>query len=277
MITDLTKYKRIFAFGCSFTAYIYPAWADIIYKSMNPEAKFYNFGKSGGGNVFIANRITEANRKFKFTENDLVVVMWSTNARIDLYKTHEGGNNGQWKTPGNIYSQSMLSEQVVRELEDLNWFLMRDLSVIELTTSYLNNLPCGSVKLMSIPYDYESSSRRMPIKKLTNTIINTYEPFLHDEYPNMSLYEFMNNEWSSSITYKHNDHPGLDKFIDYHPTPVDYANYLIKCGVPISQEAIDYAQESLDKMLVPDISHRDIINMFPDCDKRLSEAYRHLW
>ena len=277
MITDLTKYKRIFAFGCSFTGYIYPTWADIIYKSMSPDVEFYNFGKSGGGNVFIANRITEANRKFKFTDTDLVVVLWSTHARIDFYKSDDSGNHGQWRTPGNIYSQDMLSKQAVKELEDLNWFLMRDLSIIDLTTTYLNNLPCDSIKLMSSPHDYEISSRHMDIQNLTGSIINTYDSFLKDEYPNVSLYEFMDCKWSSVIKYKDPNHPDLEYFTDYHPTPVDYANYLIKCNVPISQEAITYAHESLNKMLATGLYRLDIVNMFLDCDQRLSNAYRLLW
>jgi hypothetical protein len=239
---------------------------------MLSDTEFYNFGKAGGGNVFIANRITEANRKYKFTETDLVVVLWSTNARIDFYKTNDGG----WKTPGNIYTQDMLSQQTVRELEDLNWFLMRDLSVIDLTTSYLNNLPCGSIKLMSIPYYYENKQQSIKNDKLTDSIVETYGE-LSKQYPEVSLYEFMNFKWSSSIQYKHPQHPEVDKFIDYHPTPVDYANYLIKCNVPISQQAIDYAHESLNKMLAPNISHPDIINMFPDCDRRISDAFKQLW
>jgi hypothetical protein len=272
MITDLTKYKRIFAFGCSFTSYIYPTWADLIYKSMSPDTEFYNFGKSGGGNVFIANRITEANRKYKFTDTDLVVVLWSTNARIDFYKTNFG-----WITPGNIYTQNLLSEKAVRELEDLNWFLMRDLSIVDLTTTYLNNLPCGSIKLMSIPYDYEIKQQNLKVESLSASIIETYDSCLRDEYSNVSLFEFMNFHWSAAIKYKHHAHPELEEFIDYHPTPVDYANYLIKCNVPISQEAIDYAHESLNKMLVKGITHTEIVNMFPDCDKRLSDAFKQLW
>lgn len=272
MITDLTKYKRIFSFGCSFTAYIYPTWADLIYKSMSPDVEFYNFGKSGGGNVFIANRITEANRKYKFTDTDLVVVMWSTNARIDFFKTEK-----RWQTPGNIYTQDMLSKHTVRELEDLNWFLLRDLSMIDLTASYLNNLPCGTIKLMSVPFDYENKINDISLDdELTTSIIETYSDLLN-EYPKLSLYEFMNYKWSSLIKYKNNAHPELDVFIDYHPTPVDYANYLLTCKVPITQEAIIYAHESLKKMLVAGITREEIINMFPDCDKRLSDAYRLLW
>jgi hypothetical protein len=271
MITDLTKYKRIFSFGCSFTGYIYPTWADILYKSMSPDVEFYNFAKAGGGNLFIANRITEANRKFKFTETDLVTVLWSTSARIDFYKTEDGG----WKTPGNIYTQDMLSKEAVRELEDLNWFLMRDLSVIDLTTTYLNNLPCDCIKLMSVSPDYENFMHHIQENKLANSIIKTYNELIN-EYP-ISLHEFMNFTWPTSIKYKYPEHPEQDVFIDYHPTPVDYANYLIKCNVPISQQAIEYAHESSNKMLVPGISRSDIINMFPDCDQRISEAYKLLW
>jgi hypothetical protein len=153
---------------------------------------------------------------------------------------------------------------------------MRDLSVIDLTTSYLNNLPCGSIKLMSIPYDYEMSHRQMEIEPITESIINTYS-CLNDEYPNISLFEFMNFAWSSSIKYKNPDHPEMEYFIDYHPTPVDYANYLIKCNVPISQQAIDYAHDSLTNMQVDNISKLDIVNMFSDCDQRLSEGFRLLW
>jgi hypothetical protein len=271
MITDLTKYKRIFSFGCSFTSYIYPTWADIIHKSMLPDTEFYNFGKSGGGNVFIANRITEANRKYKFTETDLVVVMWSTSARIDFYKSEYG-----WKTPGNIYTQDLLSQSTVKELEDLNWFLMRDLSIIDLTTSYLNNSPCDSIKLMSVPHDYENRHHHTLEDQLAISIIETYNN-LNEEYTNISLYEFMNFKWSASVKYKHHAHPKQDIFTDYHPTPVDYANYLIKCNVPISQQAIDYAQESLDKMLVDGLTQQEIVNMFPDCDQRVTDAFKQLW
>jgi len=272
MITDLTKYKRIFAFGCSFTSYIYPTWADLIYKSMSPDVEFYNFGKSGGGNVFIANRITEANRKYKFTETDLVIVMWSTYARFDFYKTEHG-----WKTPGNIYTQDILSEHSVRELEDLNWFLIRDLSIIDLTTSYLNNLPCGIIKLMSVPYSYDILQQNQKMKPLTISIINTYESFLSAEYPKYALYQHMRYKWSNTIRYYHPAFPDVKQFIDYHPTPVDYANYLIECNVPITQEAINYAHESLEKMLVDGITHSDIINMFPDCDQRITNSFKQLW
>jgi hypothetical protein len=265
MITDLKKYKRIFAFGCSFTSYIYPTWADIIYKSMNPDVEFYNLGKSGGGNLFISHRIVEANKKYKFNKDDLVVVMWSTYARIDFYKTNFG-----WKTPGNIYTQDDLSMSTVKELEDLNWFLMRDLPTIELTTNYINNLPCGVIKFMAVPFDYEHANHTMEPDKVTKSIFNLYSN-LYEQYPK-SLYEFLHRKWNSIIRYTDSDIP-----IDYHPSPVDYKNYLIDCSVPITQEAINYAHESLDKLLTPNISRLDAINMFPECGDRIDKSFLQAW
>lgn len=268
MITDLKKYKRIFAFGCSFTSYLYPTWADIIYKSMSPKVEFYNLGKSGGGNLFISHRIVEANKKYKFNEDDLVVVMWSTHARLDFYKTDFG-----WVTPGNIYTQGELSQSSVRELEDLNWFVMRDLATIDMTTQYINNLPCDSIKFMSVPFTYEYDSHNQTYTTFIKSILELYADIMKD-YPEKTLFEFMGKTWHNEHKIKYTD---PDMPIDYHPTPVDYLDYLISCGVPVSQEAIDYAHESLNRLLTPNISKADAVNMFPDCDDRVNKSRILLW
>ena len=140
---DLKKYKRVFAFGCSFTQYMYPTWANIIHKSMDSTVPFYSLARSGGGNMFIANRLTEANRKYKFDETDLVLLMWSTYCRLDFYNSGdlvvEPSNNfgTGWVTAGNIYSQDLISQEVIKRIGDVNWFLMRDFSVIEIGRAHV--------------------------------------------------------------------------------------------------------------------------------------------
>jgi hypothetical protein len=267
---DLKRYKRLFAFGCSFTSYIYPTWADILYKSMQENIPFNNFGKAGGGNTFISNRITEANRKYKFDKDDLVVVMWSTNCRIDYYLTENGG----WRTPGNIYTQDMLSQEIVRQFDDLNWYLMRDFSTIDLTTTYLESLECDCLKFLSVPQNYEPlmNHNTSMMSNLTSDICKTYKE-VFDKYQ-ISMYEFMKFEWSTEIKYQH---PEFGLTIDYHPTPVDYLNYLIKCNVPLSQESIDYANNAFDILTKPNQTHRGIIKTFSECDERLSMAFKELW
>lgn len=84
---DTKKYKRFFAFGCSFTHYFWPTWADIIGREI---PHYENWGRGSAGNQFIFNSIIECNLRNKFNEDDLVIVMWSSCSREDRYL------NGDW-------------------------------------------------------------------------------------------------------------------------------------------------------------------------------------
>jgi hypothetical protein len=106
---DFTKYKRFFTFGCSYTSYIWPTWADLISKDM-PQAEFYNLGKTGSGNLCISSRVAEANNRFKFTDTDLVMVMFSSYTREDRWVEYE------WMTKGNVYVNNVYTSDWVRKL-----------------------------------------------------------------------------------------------------------------------------------------------------------------
>ena len=134
----------------------------------------------------------------------------------------------------------------------------------------INNLPCGVIKFMAVPVDYEHTNHIMEPDNVTKSMFNLYSN-LYEQYPK-SLYEFMRRKWPGTIKYTDSD-----MSIDYHPTPVDYKNYLIDCGVPITQEAINYAHESLDKLLTPNISRLDAINMFPECGDRIDKSFLQAW
>jgi hypothetical protein len=79
------KNKRLFTFGCSFTEYIWPTWADILGQQ---HEYFENWGLAGGGNLYIFNSIIEANQRHKFTREDTVIIMWSGMTRVDYYHTN---------------------------------------------------------------------------------------------------------------------------------------------------------------------------------------------
>ena len=51
--------SRLFTFGCSFTSYHWPTWADILGREYD---YFENWGRSGGSNQFIFNSLIEAKR-----------------------------------------------------------------------------------------------------------------------------------------------------------------------------------------------------------------------
>jgi len=90
------KYKRFFAFGCSFTNYFWPTWADIIAHDLQIPSQ--NWGISGLGNVAIATRMIECDIKNTFTPDDLIVVLWSTWHREDRFL------NNDWTLCGNVFN-----------------------------------------------------------------------------------------------------------------------------------------------------------------------------
>jgi hypothetical protein len=220
-----------------------------------PDAEFYNLGLSGTSNPFIANRLVEANLKFKLCETDLVVIMWTTTCRETHYV------RGRWFNPGNIFSQDVYSKEFVDKFADPDGYLMRDLAMIEMATSYVNNLPCDYVGLLSTPMDFKYHHDSSPSYDLANEILDTYKDLL-SKFPKSMLELEMDNRWEPGSTYRSDMFAGVRE--DYHPSPTKYCNYLIKLGLPITQDSIDYAEECTQ--LIKDINHRDQFTaLFPEC------------
>ena len=230
MIENLKQYKRLFTFGCSFTEYHFPTWATIMHKSM-PNATYYNLGKCGSNNPFIAHRIVEANKRFGFCKTDLVMVMYTTFNRECHY------TNGSWTLPGNIYTQDIYNKDFVKKFADPEGYLIRDMATIELASSYLNNLPCHYIGMLSTPIDFDIESESHIAKEakvLYNDLLTSFPENMFDLE--------MNGEWTTDLIYQ----PiwANKKQADYHPTPIRYCNYLRKIGIPITESAIDYATKS---------------------------------
>ena len=256
---EWTKYKRVFAFGCSFTGYKYPTWANIMSKNM-PKAKFYNASQSGGGNMYIASRITEVNRKYEFCESDLVMLMWSTFCREDRWVKNRG-----WITPGNIYTQNeydFTNDAYLCNWADPTTFLVRDLAIIDITTTYLNNLPCDTLRMLSVPFEHQQDSDNNPV--LTE-LLTLYKD-LESAYPT-SMYVQMNRNWGNSCAYYNSHNRKMIK--DYHPSPKRYCNYLQSIGIEISDEAITYADDAT-AMLAQIKEESQFSTIFPGIDPRIN-------
>lgn len=225
---DFKKYQRFFAFGCSFTGYIWPTWADILSKEM-PDAEFYNAGRSGAGNLAIMARMTELNARFKFSETDLVIVLWSTFCREDRYVRNS------WQCPGNIFSQGVYDAKFIKKFADTRGYLLRDLVLITNAISHLELLPCDAVTLSSVPFDYQNETT------FVNDILTTFKDTI-DKFPESLFTLEMNREWTNGHFY---DHSQVGKnFGDYHPDPIRYMQYLRKLGFNLSPVSINFAKDS---------------------------------
>ena len=96
------EYKRAFLFGCSWTSFSYPTWANIMQKDL--DIPVYNWGWSGTGNVAIQHRMVQCDLLNKFTEHDLIIPLWSSWTREDRYE-EEG-----WYNVGSVLNQSSESK-----------------------------------------------------------------------------------------------------------------------------------------------------------------------
>jgi hypothetical protein len=218
-MNSFKKYKRFFAFGCSMTAYRWPTWADIISQEISES---YNFGQSGGGNLFIASQVAEVNQKYKFNENDLVMIMWSSVTREDRYV------NRQWLTPGNIYTQNYYDNEFIKKFVDLRGCLIRDLSMVALTKHLLDNINVDYEMLQMSPFRYSQFSDPTMRFSPEHDVFELYNELVESIHKDILTVEF-NGNWPQ--------HPISDaggQTADYHPSPQSHLNYLNKIFPKIS-------------------------------------------
>ena len=230
---NFKKYKRFFAFGCSMTSYGWPTWADIISQEI-PES--YNYAQSGGGNLFISCQVTEAALRHKFSESDLVMIMWSSVSREDRYI------NGNWLTPGNIYTQGMYDEKFVKSFSDDLGYLLRDINLITLTKSFLSQQMSDYYMLNMSPLtlvsaDLTSSNKFYQIKEIYK---DTFDSIL----PDILTLE-LQGTWPQHPIVKEGNQTA-----DYHPSPIQHFNYLNKLFPTIqwSEQTLGFVKKEQERM-----------------------------
>ncbi len=112
--------KRIFIFGCSFTKYHWPTWADIMIKLLqdhNVSIECINLGRAGLGNVGIMHEIFKADIKYNFTNNDELFIMWTSWSREDRYR------NGDWLVGGNVSINEHYNDEFIKH----HWSIENDI------------------------------------------------------------------------------------------------------------------------------------------------------
>lgn len=101
--------KRLITFGCSFTDYSWPTWADII--ALDREVAYENWAIGGGGNQQIARRaLYRMTRGFEST--DWVMIQWSSLTREDRFI------NNRWRAEGSVFNSPTYKTDFVRKYWD---------------------------------------------------------------------------------------------------------------------------------------------------------------
>lgn len=214
--------SRLFTFGCSFTKYIWPTWAEILSKNKDYEF-FENWAQGGAGNHFIFYRLIECIKRNKVTKNDTVAIMWSSIGREDRWI------KGKWQLFGSIYGGEItkkLGEEYINNFTDPTGFLITNATIIQATYQILKSIGCNFYFFAFTPM-LEVDDSQSKWSKLLRIDNNFYENQI------LSLYgeslEFINKNYLSGNTsgkldsydidiilndtsfyFKYNKHKGAD-------------------------------------------------------------------
>ena len=137
------KYKRFFAFGCSYTHFIWPTWAKIIADDL--DIPFENWGLSGSGNQSIYTRLIECELRNNLTPNDLVIVSWSTWSREDRFLENH------WKCGGNIFNNQYYDAEFVKKYWSWENDILRNATTIHSANKAYKDIISYQMSLISYP------------------------------------------------------------------------------------------------------------------------------
>lgn len=193
--------KRLFAFGCSYTAYMWSTWADIIGTEFS---EYQNWAQTGAGNFYMFASIMEAHQRCKFTADDTVIVCWTNVTRDDRYV------NG-WRTLGNVFTQTLIDQKWVRENITERGCIIRDLACIAATTHFLRSIGADWKYISMVPLlqTDQYDTKQLPEFEVQD-VIDCYRDIINLIGP--SYQEILKDRKMLSW--------------DMHPSPQDHLDYV---------------------------------------------------
>jgi len=263
--------KRLFTFGCSFTKYKWQTWADILGLEYD---EFVNYGEPGVSNQYILKSLNDFIKNNKVTSNDTIIIMWSTINRSLLYKDNKcihkilplnlsddliiekiNESLGIFKTAVQVLTKVDCKWQMLSmvNLYDSNHIITdnnrNETRVKTMFKLHKDILDMIQPSLFNIVFDLNWNSR-------PHTIINTkpelsidqllkdynivrgcswpsFDDFLKDDFSkcdeNIKLEVLHHFEHERNVIVN----PDSTR-VDFHPTPIEHLEYLIKLGFQIS-------------------------------------------
>lgn len=244
--------KRLFVFGCSFTAYCWPTWADLLSLDFD---HYENWGLSGIGNRAIAERVAECNVRNQLGPNDVVIVQWSTHLRNDFFHEYSLPTRPPgWKTSGSIFNYLNL------EIYDQKWietffyepaYVMHTLNFVSLTQRFLDSL--GVTWYMTSIGDLRNLGNDLVDGDGYNEtiLINNEEKEMEmlawQKFPELAYYQqeiwgVYKEKWLPPLFVEANKHPEQfydfyrvedgELFYDMHPSVRQHNDWLEKFLMP---------------------------------------------
>lgn len=256
--------KRLFTFGCSYTQYQFPTWADFLGLEFD---HFENWGLAGIGCRAISERLAECHARNNITKDDIVIVQWTTHLRNDFYTPYSADDRSglNWKTWGSVLSKKN------QKIYDKNWFktfffepayIMHCLNHMLLSQLMLEQIGCtwymtsiGEWPLLCSDIDDISGNGEQQLERVT----------ISNNFPELSFYlkpifEDRKDKWLKPIAVTANELPNdwwwfqeahdKDPWREQHPTPKQHVYWLNKHLRPKLElgAAPDFQQKWIDQL-----------------------------
>jgi len=265
-ILKTKKKNRLFTFGCSFTMYAWPTYADILGSYFEV---YENWAFPGLGNRAIAERVAECHLKNNFTKDDVVLVQWSTHVRNDyhtfvpmeydpksfLHVWFRRNNQIGWKTQGSIFNsnnrQHIYNDNWCNIFWDEHSYMMYSLNDMMLTQGLLDSTGC--IWRMTSIGDFAKMCSDIPdahdedISDQQNIFDSKKEFEIYKnvlEHPNwlepIGTYSWKNKE--NSYTFEGDKGPWLE-IHPSHKQHLDYAENILNLGIDLSDYKINVSEK----------------------------------
>lgn len=155
---------KIHAYGCSFTNYKWPTYADILGEQYNA----INRGNSGSGNERIFYHFMEDFKNENIDSKDIVIFQWSGLTRFD-YLT----SGSAWMSPGNVLNKHDKDAHFVYS-KIRNWFnpdyeFEKIINYILCCEYLTKHIGCRTLQMSLVPIQGHDSDF------LDNNLYNNYE------------------------------------------------------------------------------------------------------
>jgi hypothetical protein len=213
---------RIWTFGCSFTEFDWPTWADILINHVGHNGgSGKNWGRCGAGNQYIATKIWECNARHRFTPDDWVFICWTGFTREDRYTTERG-----WQSPGNLGNQDIYNDNFIRAWADEKHYAMRDAMLIQSTQLALSKLGVNFLNWTMQPIKQKTGAFSFFTSDSTDEVFDLYN--LQFDGPSMMV--FNNTVDQRPERGKHRIQTRWDDncqpIPEWHPYPWEHLNYI---------------------------------------------------
>jgi hypothetical protein len=262
--------KRLFTFGCSFTHYNWPTWADLY--GLEFGSLHYNWGYAGLGNRAIAERLAECHARMNITADDTVIIQWTSPLRHDYLRTDVMRTEPtHWRTHGSVFSKEnakVFDYKWIKQFWDEKAYLIHTLNNIVLAMQMLKGTGCkwmmtsmnDLTKIGNEKSDATFGGEFQAPGKLKNFWevdhnLSFYKEFIWDQHEDHWVDPIINViPETDELNWLFDVDPNRDiektypvrngKWIEAHPTVTQHAIWMLKLKEEMGQEPV-YIPEQL--------------------------------